>query len=139
MFGPVGDRAPAARGWIATRFLKRVWTWAARRFRGVYRRRQRGFSSTHLPDQFAQFLVHLWPTAEIGGFPAPPGSETRSMPADDRVRPNDRDGICDLWNESTEQDEYSPVAASVSSGPSGSECSADGEARRSPALSRSRD
>ena len=46
----------------------------------------------HPPNQVAQFTVDLRPSTTVTRFPAPPGSESRPVPANNRLRLNDPDG-----------------------------------------------
>jgi hypothetical protein len=48
---------------------------------------------THCPDQLANFERHLWSAAAKSRLPSPEGTKTSTMPADNRLRLDDHQGI----------------------------------------------
>src|SRR5215475_14213943 len=59
----------------------------------------------HAPDQRPQFRRDGWPSSAIPGFPAPVATEALAMPAEQRLRPDDRDGVQCRRKPATELDE----------------------------------
>ncbi len=52
---------------------------------------------THFPDQSANFERHLWPAAVRSRLPSPEQAKTGAMPADNRLRLYDNQGIHNAW------------------------------------------
>ncbi len=63
----------------------------------------------HLPDQLANLKRHRRSSPSRPRPPTPIGSEPRSVPADDGLRPDDRKCISQVRKQSIETDEYRPV------------------------------
>src|SRR5204863_4090707 len=59
----------------------------------------------HLSDQPADFRRYARPSDSPTRFPAPERAEARSMPADNGLRLDDRDGIQDAWCDPIQADE----------------------------------
>jgi hypothetical protein len=52
---------------------------------------------THFPDQLANFERYLWSAAARSRLPSPEQAKTSAMPADDRLRLYDHQGIHNAW------------------------------------------
>src|SRR5215813_10149270 len=53
--------------------------------------------AAHLPDQIADLSGDRWTAASAPGLPSPEGPKSLPMPADHRLRSDDRDGLHHVW------------------------------------------
>ena len=56
-----------------------------------------GIGQAHVADQLAYFERDLWPAAARSRFPSPEQTKTSTMPPDDGLRLDDRQGVHDAW------------------------------------------
>jgi len=73
------------------------------------RRAPQRIGNAHLADQPADFGGHNWPAATAPRLPAPIRPKTRTMPADNGVRLNDRQNIANSREQPIETNEYQSV------------------------------
>ena len=73
------------------------------------RRSPQWIGKAHLADQLADLKRHLWSSPARPRFPAPIGSEPRTMPSNDGLWPDDRQRISNVRKHSIEANEYQPV------------------------------
>jgi len=65
--------------------------------------------AAHLPDQIADLSGDRWTAPSAPGIPSPEGPESLPMPADHRLRSDDRDGLRHAWAEAIEPDKEQPI------------------------------
>jgi len=63
----------------------------------------------HLADQLADLKRHRRSSPVRPRLPTPIGSEPNTAPANDRLRPDDSQGMASIRKQSMETDEYQPV------------------------------
>ena len=64
----------------------------------------------HAPDQCPQFARDGWPSSAIPGFPAPVATKAGPMPAQQRLRLDDRHCLQDRREPAIKLDEEQPIA-----------------------------
>ena len=69
-----------------------------------------GVRKAHLYDQRLQVPVDLRTPSPIPGLPSPVAAKTRSVPAHERLRPNDVKDLEDGWKPAIQLDEEQAVA-----------------------------
>src|SRR5467141_1812018 len=72
---------------------------------------QSGFDDTHLADQAANVRRCLRPATARSGFPAPIGSEAGAVPAHQRLRPYNLQGVQHPGSQAIEPNKQQPVDA----------------------------
>ena len=74
------------------------------------RRAPKHILNTHPSDQRPQTGIDARPASQVPRFPAPIPAKARTMPAHQRLRPDDRDGLEDCRKPAIQLDEEQPIA-----------------------------
>jgi len=74
------------------------------------RRAPKHILNTHPSDQRPQTGINARPASQVPRFPAPIPAKARTMPAHQRLRPDDRHGLEDCRKPAIQLDEEQPIA-----------------------------